>query len=101
MNFETTKISSSDVDQELSNEDSNDESFRSPSAKLEQRINYPVREENGQRKIGPPPGIFSLICNYSSFRSEFIVTMNVWTQVTLLFLQIKIFTHTKKKKDCK
>lgn len=83
MDLETNKISSSDTDQDLSNEElinnlnhetkSNEDLFISyPNLSSSNIIGthpneiitsinpdngYPVRQENGQRKTGPPPGI--------------------------------------------
>jgi hypothetical protein len=71
MDLESTKVSSSDIDQELSKEDSiidSNNSHLSPSTIIGTHPNeiitsinpdngYPVRQENGQRKTGPPPGI--------------------------------------------
>jgi len=78
MDLESNKVlssSSSHNDQELSKEDSinsNEESFNSPPHLSPSNIigthpneiitsinadnGYPVRQENGQRKTGPPPG---------------------------------------------
>jgi hypothetical protein len=79
MDLESNKVlsssSSSHIDQELSKEDSinsNEESFNSPPHLSPSNIigthpneiitsinadnGYPVRQENGQRKTGPPPG---------------------------------------------
>ena len=72
MDLESNKVSSLNIDQELSKEDSNDELFNSiphlsPSNLIGTHPNeiitsinadngYPVRQENGQRKTGPPPG---------------------------------------------
>jgi hypothetical protein len=81
MDLESNKVlsSSSHIDQELSKEDSivdsnnsNEESFNSPPhlspsniigthpneiiTSINQDNGYPVRQENGQRKTGPPPG---------------------------------------------
>jgi hypothetical protein len=85
MDIESNKVSSSHIDQELSKEDSiidsnnsNEESsfislpHLSPSNIIGTHPNevitsinadngYPVRQENGQRKTGPPPGTF-LFC---------------------------------------
>jgi len=68
MDPEVNQVSSSDIDQELSKEDSNDACFNCPSPsnvigthpnEVITSINvdngYPVRQENGQRKTGPPP----------------------------------------------
>jgi hypothetical protein len=80
MDLESNKVLSSNIDQELLKEDSiidsnnsNDELFHSlphlsPSNIIGTHPNevitsinddngYPVRQENGQRKTGPPPGI--------------------------------------------
>lgn len=80
MDLESSKVPSSYLDQELSKEDSttdsnhfNEGSFNSlphlsPSNIIGTHPNeiittvnadngYPVRQENGQRKTGPPPGI--------------------------------------------
>jgi hypothetical protein len=79
MDLESNKVLSSHIDQELTKEDSiidpnnsNEESFisiphLSPSNIIGTHPNeiitsinpdngYPVRQENGQRKTGPPPG---------------------------------------------
>lgn len=87
MDLEATKILSSNIDQELSTEDSiidsnhknnsNEQFFNSFSHTSSSNIigthpneiitsintdnGYPVRQENGQRKTGPPPGIYSFI----------------------------------------
>lgn len=81
MDLESNKVSSSNIDQELLKEDSiidsnnlNEESFNSHSHLSPSNIigthpneiitsinpdnGYPVRQENGQRKTGPPPGIY-------------------------------------------
>jgi hypothetical protein len=76
MDLESSKVSSSEIDQELLKEDSiidsNDSlSHLSPSniigihpneiiTSINPDNGYPVRQENGQRKTGPPPGNFFL-----------------------------------------
>jgi hypothetical protein len=67
MDIESNKVSSLNIDQELSNEESSFPHL-SPSNIIGTHPNeiitsinpdngYPVRQENGQRKTGPPPGI--------------------------------------------
>jgi hypothetical protein len=74
MDLESCKVSSSEIDQELSKEDSIIDSNDSLSHLSSSNIigthpneiitsinadnGYPVRQENGQRKIGPPPSNF-------------------------------------------
>lgn len=67
MDIESKSVSSTYVDQDFSNENCQIDSNDSPSNIIGTHPNeiitsvnadngYPVRQENGQRKTGPPPG---------------------------------------------